>query len=157
MSAEVRAYLRRVGEWVGEGVVWLALVAGVWWLLGTVFGTSAFEATERALLREMALVGIGAVLLAAAVVALWELRSRFQRLVNPSAAEHRDAVAQWQDAAEDPETMAGIARDPQALARYLGAVCLASAIRAVGRYLLLAVIFASMVAALSPFGASLLT
>lgn len=157
MSAEVRAYLRRVGGWVGEGVVWLALVAGVWWLLGTVFGSSALEETERALLREMALVGIGAVLLAAAVVALWEQRSRFQAVVNPSAAEHRDAVEKWQDAAEDPETMAGIARDPQAIARYLSAVCLASAIRAAGRYLLLAVIFAAMVAALSPFGASFLT
>ncbi len=156
MSAEVRAYLRRVGEWVGEGAVWLAVLAGVWWLLSTLFGGSAFEMTERALLREMALVGIGAVLLAAAVVALWELRSRFQSVVNPTAGEHRDAVALWQDAAEDPKTMAGIAKDPQALARYLGAVCLASAIRAAGRYLLLAVIFASMVAALSPVGASFL-
>lgn len=129
-------------------------------LFAWIVGSDELTDTEVGLLREMALVGMVSVLVAVAIMTLFEVGGPIQRLTQHSSDEHKISVGWWgkrhQSGAEGSVAdVESIRADPTALALYLGSIAQASAIRSVGRYLLVAVIILASVWAFQPFAASL--
>ena len=157
-TAAVRDALRQVRDFVGEVVILLAFVGACAWLFQVIVGVGSFADVERALLHAMALTGGIAMLLSIGIVALMEIKSRVQALVQPSSDEHRASVTWWGlfHTKDTPESacLEALEADPTALALYLGHISLASAVRSVGRYILFALVFLATVWAFQPFAAS---
>lgn len=161
MNIEVStALVKRVRRLASEVFILLALAVGLWWLVQVALGVGDLGASEQHLLRQMGIV-VGVALLATlAIVSLFELPSRIQAIVMPSSDEHRESVDWWgamhaPGTDEAPAPVESIRDDRTALAWYLGAISIASAIRALGRYLLVAMTILAVVWAFQPFAASL--
>ena len=151
--------LRRVRELAGEVLMLAVFAAACVWLFQVVVGGGSFAEVERALLHAMALTGGIAMLLSIGIVALMEIKSRVQALVQPSSDEHRRSVVWWGLFHSDDDTpesacLEALKADPAALALYLGHISLGSAVRSVGRYILFAIVFLATVWAFQPFAAS---
>ena len=117
------------------------------------------------LLWELAIVISGGIAASIGIVMLLEGKTKAQQVVMPGADENQallrwiGRVVQSRSSEREPQTtppqLLTVEEDPQATAILVGLGSIGSAIRALGRYLLMAILFLAIAWSLAPFAASL--
>ena len=169
-TAEALDYIRkayrkgitRVIKYVSLAVLICAVIVGVWFLWkGVVVAGSVVE-----LLWELAIVVSVGFAFSIGIVLVVEGRTRVQQGMMPGADENHSLV-DWigrvvQSRSEKrkpletvPEQLQSVEDDPTAIAILVGLGSIGSAIRALGRYILMALLFLAIAWSLAPFAASL--
>ena len=157
-----RARWKSIGKYLVLGAGILAIIVGGYFLWRGV----VVAATVTDLLWELAIVVAGGIAAMIGIVMLLEGRTRVQQVVMPGADENH-ALVDWigrvvrsrselrKPLTEVSPHLARIENDPVAAAVLAGIGSLASSIRALGRYLLMAILFLAIAWSLAPFAASL--
>ena len=157
-----RDLLKRLGVCMTLFVGFIALAFGIWFLWRGV----QIAATVTDLLWELVIVVVVGIAATVMIVLLLEGRTRIQKGVMPGADENHSLVdwigrlVQSRSEKRNPLTalspqMESIEKDPVAMAILAGLGSIGSGIRALGRYMLMAILFLAIAWSLAPFAASL--
>ena len=157
-----RKGMARIIKYISLAISICAIAVGIWFLWrGIVVASTVVE-----LLWELAIVICTGLAASIGIVLLVEGRTRVQQGVMPGADENHSLV-DWigrvvQSRSERRKPLSGISKhlrsvedDPTAVAILVGLGSIGSAIRALGRYLLMALLFLAIAWSLAPFAASL--
>ena len=160
-----RAYrkgMARIIKYVSLVVSVCAVAVGIWFLWKGI--TVAGSVTE--LLWELAIVVSAGFAFSIGIVLAVEGRTRIQQGMMPGADENHSLI-DWigrvvKSRSEKRKPLEGVTKhlksveqDPTAIAILVGLGSIGSAIRALGRYLLMAILFLAIAWSLAPFAASL--
>ena len=162
VEQEIRARMKRIGVYGTMAIGLIAGVVGLWLLWEGI--TVAATVTE--LLWELSIVFTGGLAGAILMVMFLEGKTRAQKVMMPGADENQ-SLLEWvgrvvgsrselrKPLAHVPPQLAAIEKDPVAVAILAGLGSIGAGLRALGRYILLAVIFLAIAWSLAPFAASL--